>query len=419
MSQPEMPEVHDIQQVNFTSGRRRSGKINPKEYWTLPAEIKNVKHEKLKLSGDTPKWFEKGTRLAYIQTLGPGKGTPACHAFDPQSLVVKFKGQVLQCGIDYLVDSDWGVLGIGSNARITLNDEVEVDYKYSLLRIDSLVRDANGQAHIIVGKSDLTTPVPPVLGSGQKLLANIFVDYFSSGKNCEILKVCENVNIVSNTSTGLIPKTLRKLQNGQSVRIVCWGDSVTEGGDASFPEKRYTSIFQKLLRTKFPNADVILSVIAVGGSNSKHWLYPEKFKHPSRTKDCDFEQIIKFRPDLVTVEFVNDASLCSGEVFEIYSDIKNRVNAIDSEVIFITPHFTSSIFMNIDPIRGSETREYVFSLKEYARQNKIALADVSARWEHLQFEGVPYITFLKNGINHPDDRGHAIIAQELIKCFDF
>ena len=49
---------------------------------------------------------------------------------------------------------------------------------------------------------------------------------------------------------------------------------------------------------------------------------------------------------------------------------------------------------------------------------RMALADASARWEHLWQEGLPYVTLLRNGINHPDDRGHSLFSEELIKCFD-
>jgi lysophospholipase L1-like esterase len=281
-----------------------------------------------------------------------------------------------------------------------------------------LVRDTYGHTQIVVGQSDLTTPQPPILDPNQQLVANIFVDYFSSGKNCEIFKISKEIKLDSHTSRGLIPKTLNKLKTGEPVKIINWGDSVTAGGDASKPEARYTFVFDKMLRTKFPKADITTTVIAVGGSTSRQWLYPEKFKHPTRAKDCNFAAIINSRPDLVTIEFVNDAGLKPVEVNEVYSDIRKRLEGIGSEIILITPHFTSPVLMPQETSRACETREYVFALRDFAIRNNIALADASARWEHLQFEGLPYITLLKNGINHPDDRGHAIFAQELIKCFD-
>ena len=54
---------------------------------------------------------------------------------------------------------------------------------------------------------------------------------------------------------------------------------------------------------------------------------------------------------------------------------------------------------------------------EFANKHNIALADAAARWEHLCKEGLPYLTLLHNTINHPDDRGHRLFAEELWKCF--
>jgi len=50
-----------------------------------------------------------------------------------------------------------------------------------------------------------------------------------------------------------------------------------------------------------------------------------------------------------------------------------------------------------------------------APTNKVGLADAARRWEHLWIEGQPYITWLYNAINHPDDRGHRLFVEELQK----
>ncbi len=40
------------------------------------------------------------------------------------------------------------------------------------------------------------------------------------------------------------------------------------------------------------------------------------------------------------------------------------------------------------------------------------------RVEELQDLGIPYETLLRNGINHPDDRGHAFFADELMRVLE-
>jgi len=43
---------------------------------------------------------------------------------------------------------------------------------------------------------------------------------------------------------------------------------------------------------------------------------------------------------------------------------------------------------------------------------------VTACLRPLWKEGIPYVTLLHNTINHPDDRGHRLFAEELWKCFE-
>jgi hypothetical protein len=74
--------------------------------------------------------------------------------------------------------------------------------------------------------------------------------------------------------------------------------------------------------------------------------------------------------------------------------------------------------MGFKSLRETESRPYVIALKKFAQDKRLALADASARWEHLACEGIPYVILLKNSINHPDDRGHVLFAEELMKTFD-
>ncbi|MCZ2150146.1 MAG: SGNH/GDSL hydrolase family protein [Bryobacterales bacterium] len=160
--------------------------------------------------------------------------------------------------------------------------------------------------------------------------------------------------------------------------------------------------------------------VAVGGSNSRQWLYPEKYKFPiaEAAARLQWGRVEAAKPDLVTVEFVNDAGLKADEVERVYGEILRRVHGLGAELILITPHFTRMAMMGFHTQRDKDQRPYVLALRDLATRHHIALADASARWEHLRKEGIPYITLLNNGINHPDDRGHLLFAEELIKCFE-
>ncbi len=381
-----------------------------------PAPIVRVRGEATRLAAEKPHAWARGTRLKQLQTLGPGRGTPAPGAIVAESVVVRHGDRVLVRGRDYLVDPVWGSLGIGTEASVTADDPVAVDYDYSLRRLDSQIRTAHGRTIVRQGEPHLTTPEPPPLESGEVRVANLLVDYHGDGTDPEVFPVEETAKqAATETTPGRIPKTMAKIRAGAPVKVVCWGDSVTAGGDASSPATRYPAVFEKRLKAKFPEAAIAVETVAVGGSNSRQWLWPDRF--PGRP-GCQWQRIVAARPDLVTIEFVNDAYMTAEQVDEVYGESLRRLEPLEAEVILITPHFTMPSMMGFRSLREPERRRYVLALRGFAAARGLALADASARWEHLWKEGIPYVTLLRNGINHPDDRGHALFADELMRCFE-
>lgn len=386
------------------------------KFKTKPADIIKVKGERLKLPAEKPDSWKSGMPLNAIRTDSSPDAITAIDSLCPNSVIVRYNGRTLVKNRDYLIDEKWGVLGLGAEPSITSNDVVEVDYSYSHRRIDAVVLDLNGNQYIIHGRSALTTPFTPLVTPGHRLISHLFVDYLKDGKSPEVFEIKAAAKS-SESAKCLIPKTVSKLRSGQAVKIVCWGDSVTEGGDASTPDYRYPNILQKMLRSKFPDSQIDVETIAVGGSNSTQWLWPEKFKHHLRPAECDFNRIIKAMPDLVTIEFVNDSDISGADYGFIYNEILDKLAAACIEVIITTPHFTHPSWMRFRSLKSSECRSYVFFLRHFAKERGVALADVSRCWEQLKYQGIPYITLLRNGVNHPDDRGHKIYADEIMECF--
>lgn len=378
-----------------------------------PAEYKAVKGEWLCLLHKRQLAQSYVTRRKGL-LIKPEVGPPA--AIAPNSVVVREGTRQLVKDKDYLMDTISGTLCLGPTPSVSTNCEVEVDYQFSLRRIDSRIRTHDGRVIIRKGKSHLTSPLPPKLNPGEQRLANIFIDYHSNGKHPDVYPLKETSDSAQTlTVAERIPKTMAMLRSGEATKIVCWGDSVTTGGDASSPSTRYTTVFEQRLKRRFSEADIDVEVIAVGGSNSRQWLNPEKYPG---NPGCNWQRIEDAAPDLVTIEFVNDSGFEPLVLNHLYADILSRLHRIGTEVILITPHFTMQSMMGFKTLRDKESRPYVFFLRGLASTNKLALADASSRWEHLWKEGLPYVTLLGNGINHPDDHGHAIFADELMKCFE-
>jgi lysophospholipase L1-like esterase len=385
------------------------------------APILSVSNEPLKLSVDKPTGWAKGTRLRACNA----RDVNACGSFVPGSLEIRHSpgGELLVEGKDYLVDADWGHVGLGPKSSVTDQVAVFASYRYSLLRMDTLQVSADSKVTLKQGEPHISAPVPPAPDKDCIAIAHVFVNYRTTEVTPEaIYPIRETAaQSVTGTTRGRIPKTLAKLKVGQPVTIVCWGDSVTAGGNASQPQFRYVDLFASGLKSRFPNSTIDVQNISLGGSNSRQWLHPDK--HPYRglagnESPAQFDRILRAKPDLVTIEFVNDAGMTPEKVEETYSEILKRLEPTGAEVILITPHFTMLRMMGFHSMSEAEKRPYVLALRKFAGEHHVGLADAAARWQHLALEGIPYLTLLHNTINHPDDRGHRLFAEELWKCFE-
>ena len=88
----------------------------------------------------------------------------------------------------------------------------------------------------------------------------------------------------------------------------------------------------------------------------------------------DFQRVLDLKPDLVTIEFVNDAGLDVQGVENVYSEILKRLEPLGTEVILITPHFTAMSMMDFTSMRGREHRAYVEGLYQFAEKHHLAVA---------------------------------------------
>lgn len=383
-----------------------------------PAPIIPVRGERCTLWRAPLSAWKSKTKLRGFGALGPDVEFPAFGSLRESTVVLRHNGQRLEPMQDYVIDANWAALAIAQGSALEDGAEVEVDYSYSLRRLDAWVEQPDGSRVIRAGVPDLTVPQPPCVEADERHIANVFADYGQTADTAELYWILtQDPAEPTLTRSGRLPRTVTKLKAGEPVRIVCWGDSVTVGGDVSAPELAYPRVFEKRLRERYPQARITVEPIAVGGSESRNWIEPDKYQHPTRQHECRWERVVEAKPDVVTIEFVNDDRFPTCEFRPRYDEILRRLSKIGAEVVLITPHFTAPGWMSFRTNRDAEVRPYVFDLLALAAERCLAVADVSARWASLWKRGLPYSTLLKNGVNHPDDRGHALFADELLKCF--
>jgi hypothetical protein len=361
--------------------------------------------------------WARGARLRQLVTFE----TSAADMLVPGSLVLKSgpgDSPRYAAGRDYRVEPQWATVG-RLTGGIPAEAPVWADYDCGWNRIDSVVADGHGAAMLREGAPHNATPHPPAVKRGETVIANIWVPGRLSRLALDNLYPIIEPEYRDPARTGapaaktLLPKTWARLESGKPVHILAWGDSVTAGGQASDAAHQYQSRFVELLHSRFPRAALQLTTAAWGGRNS------DSFLNEPPGAEFNFERaVLAPRPDLVVMEFVNDAWMTPDVVEQKYAYLQKRLQEVRAEWIILTPHFVRPDWMGAASARVEmDPRPYVAGLRKFAAAHHVALADASLRWGHLVREGIPYTTLLCNSINHPDDRGHEMFAQALMDLF--
>ena len=191
----------------------------------------------------------------------------------------------------------------------------------------------------------------------------------------------------------------KKLEAGDSVTIVSYGNSIAAGGEASSTDLRFQYRYKKYLEQKFPNASIEIEDVSIPGRTAKEGI------------DYWDDYIGKTSPDLVLVGWGMNDHCVSGHppdqfkkhLLILVDMIKERKQA---EVVIF------SAFPAHEDWHYSERsmEPYAEASKQLAKEAGCAYADVYGTWGMvLQRKDQP--SLLANNINHPNDFGHWLYLQ--------
>ncbi|MDQ1257908.1 MAG: hypothetical protein QG656_2516 [Candidatus Hydrogenedentes bacterium] len=381
----------------------------------VSVRIENEKHDALPVFNPQTGGWIKGAKLARLVA----EECTATGLLDPASVRVKPESgdaELFVLDKDYALDPFWATFGRIDGGTIPEGKPVFVDYVYTPCRLDTIVLDAKGQVRLVTGAPGIGAIEPPALAEGETALANVWLPGAVaqlSGENLYPIAYESAPPQTPSQAERCLPKTLAKLRAGEPVTVVAWGDSVTNGGAVKPESLWYQHVFQQRLQARFPQSIVTLRTAAWGGGNSQGYMSAPPGGQYDFVRD-----VLDPKPDLVTIEFVNDAYFDEQGVRDHYGKIMSILGGIGAEVILITPHYVRPDWLHVDTLKTSDDpRPYVKGLRLFAAEQGIALADASADWGALWRQGIPYTTLLNNGINHPDARGHEIFARRLMEVF--
>jgi acyl-CoA thioesterase I len=195
-------------------------------------------------------------------------------------------------------------------------------------------------------------------------------------------------------------KTVSDLKNGCNVTIVAFGDSITAG----FAVRRgFPSFWREMLQQKYPEARLELINSGISGDTTLDGL-----------ARLDWA-VLSYEPDLVTINFgINDCVLGLGlDEFEMnFVEMVRRIRAgPDSEILLLSSQPLET------PPYDKIVRDYYQTIERVASEVDVGFVDVYEAWMERVRAGTPLGSLIISGLDHPNETGYRIIAEELMKFF--
>ena len=269
------------------------------------------KHVGLPLFNPNAGGWLKGAQLHGVQA----QETTTPDLLDADSFILRAGPEpgaaVFERGKDYEIDLAWGTFGRITNGLIQPDQAVFASYRHAQLRLDAVVLTRDGRIVLRQGEARAAAPAPPRTDAGERHLGNIWLPGCLTKLAPEhLFPILESAypepsKPSPSPAERWLPKTMRKLQSGERLRLLAWGDSVTVGTYVpDWERNRWQEQFVARLRQRFPRAEIELVTEAWGGRSTSSYLNePPGSPHNYR------EKVLGVKPDLIVSEFVNDAGL--------------------------------------------------------------------------------------------------------------
>jgi len=191
----------------------------------------------------------------------------------------------------------------------------------------------------------------------------------------------------------------------RTITLVFHGDSVP-AGYAKTPVvdtfSAYPHLLHKLLKERFPYAVINVIVTARGGEAADAGA-------------ARFESdVLTHKPDVVLIDYgLNDRRIGFKEAQDAWNIMISSAKRAGAKVILLTPSPDMTAAMN-DP--KDTLFKHVQQIRRIALLNEVGLVDSYRQFtNHAEQHGT--VEDLMAQINHPNRKGHELIAAELVRWF--
>jgi len=197
----------------------------------------------------------------------------------------------------------------------------------------------------------------------------------------------------------------QKWPQNRTINIVCHGHSVPAGYFKTpmvDTFNAYPHLLHRELKQRFPHAVINVIVTSIGGESSDRGA--ARF-----TRD-----VITHRPDVVIIDYaLNDRRIGLDAAKAAHSSMIDDAKAKGIKIILLTPtaDLTAEKGNPADPLN-----QHAQQIRSLAQKHQVGLADSLAAF-YTAAEKNGNVADLMSQRNHPNRRGHELVAKELIQWF--
>jgi lysophospholipase L1-like esterase len=197
----------------------------------------------------------------------------------------------------------------------------------------------------------------------------------------------------------------QKWPDNRTINIVCHGHSVPSGYFKTpivDTFNAYPHLLHQVLKAKYPHAVINVIVTAIGGETSDKG--EERFR----------EDVLSHRPDVVTIDYgLNDRRIGLENAEKSLTSMIKQAKEQGIKVVLLTP--TADVRSNLNEPEDPLNKQAEL-IRRLAESYNVGLVDSLAEFKAYVSDG-GQLKDLMSQDNHPNRKGHDLVAEAVIKWF--
>ncbi|HPA46614.1 MAG TPA: SGNH/GDSL hydrolase family protein [bacterium] len=203
----------------------------------------------------------------------------------------------------------------------------------------------------------------------------------------------------------IITALKKQWPENRTVNIVCHGHSVPSGyfkTPTVDTFNAYPHLLHRSIKEVYPYCVSNVIVTAIGGENSQSGA--ERFQ----------TQVLCHRPDVLTIDYaLNDRGLGLASARSAWVSMIEKTLAANVKLLLMTPTPDDS---HIPDKADEPLNQHAQQIRDLAAEYGVGLIDSLAGFDAYQ-KANGNVTDLLSQVNHPNRKGHDIVAKELFSWF--